>query len=196
MLIQSFDSLCSKISHIVWHKDRELELLFLLSFFYDMIRIKFQIKRIGIYYFRWFQLDLESLGMSQLQVNQVLSVSLRFQGMTVEGKHGQCCHDSSSRWLQTIFPCCTALLCDSFNPSVVQLNILFTTNLMWHWDLSWSRPSRDAYPCASTHKRSPPGHTFTISQFMIIFSTVVNQFWTPADTNRRTDKWIHTAHIQ
>lgn len=123
-----------------------------------MIRMKFLIKRIGIYYFRWFQLNLEIWKMSQQQVNQVLPMFLRFQGMTVEEKHGQYCHESSSRWLQTIFPRFTALLCGSFNPSVVQLNILFTTNLMWHWDLSWSQPSRNTYPCASTQAQSTWAH--------------------------------------
>ncbi len=79
----------------------------------------------------------------------------------------------------------------------VQLNILFTTNFMKHWDLLWSQPSRDTDPCtsththANTHTHSPPGHIFTISQFMIIFSTVANQFWTPTHTNP-LDKWIDT----
>lgn len=49
---------------------------------------------------------------------------------------------------------------------------------------------------APAHMHSPPGHTFSIIQFMIIFSTVVNQFQIPADTNRLTNKWIHAAHIQ
>ncbi len=40
-----------------------------------------------------------------------------------------------------------------------------------------------------THTRSPPGHFYHQPvNCMIIFSTVVNHFWTPTDT----DKWLHT----
>lgn len=153
MLIPTFHSLYSKISHIFWRKDRELELEFdFYCHFYNMTWLKFQLSRIRIYYFRWFQLDIETQDESR-----VLSVSLRLQGMIVEEKHALLLPWLLQQMITDHFsPCCTTLLCDSFNPRVVLLNILFTANFMGHWDLLWLRPSWDRFPCASTHMHAQP----------------------------------------
>lgn len=159
MLIQNFHSLYSKISHRFWHQDREFELEFdFYCHFYNMTRKKFQISRIRIYYFRWFQLDLETLKMSQ-GFGLYLSDS---RVWLLKKSMPCCCHDSPSRWLQAIFPCCTTLLCDSFNPSVVRLNILFTANFMGHWDL-FMIPAKPRHIPMRQHTHTCTVHLGTLS---------------------------------
>lgn len=195
MLILNFHSLYSKISHIFWRKDRELELEFdFYCHFYNMTWLKFQISRIRIYYFRWFQLDMETLKMSQgfcLYLSDS-RVWLLKKSMPC------CCHDSSSRWLQTIFPlvappCCVTVLIHGLYCSTFYL-----PQTSWGTETFYDcgQAETDSHAPAHTCMHNPPGHTFTISQFTMIFSTVVNQFWTPTEANRLPDKWTRTAHTQ
>lgn len=95
------------------------------------------------------------------------------------------------------FPCSTAPLCDSFNPSVIRLKVF---NLPQTWCATGTfHGSGQAEGVRPVCQRTQTGSTWAHSyhQFMIIFSTVVTQSWAAADTNPPTDKWTHaTAHIQ
>lgn len=160
-----------------------------------MIRIKFLIWRIGIYYFRWFQLNLEIWKMNQQQI-------IRFCP----------CFSDSKAWLlkKSMANIAVNPLADDYRPIFLVAPPCFVAVLI-HWLYSstfylpqtwcgtgtFHDPSQaETHTHAPAHKHSPPGHTFSIIQFMIIFSTVVNQFQISADTNRLTDKWIHADRIQ
>lgn len=135
--------------------------------------------------------------MSQQHGNQVLSVSHSFQGMTDEEKHGSCCHDSSNRWLRTIFPRCTSLLCDSFNPSTVlkctaqhfiyhKLHEVLGPFVIPAKPKWWKKPG-------PMHQHTQPTWTHFYHQPVCDYLFHCGKpVWTPTDANPLTDKWMHT----
>lgn len=147
------------------------------------------------YYFRWFQLEFgNKTDFSAARQSDIFFFFFLHRSASSEkGKRASCCQGSSRRWLRTIFPCCTSLLCDTFKPLQLhqrpQFNILCTTDFI-------RSPGQveNADWCTSTYAQS----TWTdfyhqLASFVMIFPTVANHTEHP-QTHQEINRSIH-EHI-
>lgn len=139
-----------------------------------VIRIKCQIK--GIIIFNGVQMDLETL-----QMSQGLCVWLSFWAVMKKNVAVIPRADDCGPFFLVAPACCVTVLIHWLRWSV-ELNILFTTNSMKHWDLC--EPSQaEAQTHAPAHTRNPPGCIFTMGPPVYDYLFHCGKpDWTPADT--------------